>query len=53
MQRVLLHEYGLACLAGTSFGPNGEGYLRLSYAASRENLADAIERMRSAFAKLG
>jgi aspartate/methionine/tyrosine aminotransferase len=53
IQRTLLHDYGLACLAGTSFGPNGEGYLRLSYAASRENLTEAIERMRSAFAKLG
>ena len=53
VQRVLLHDYGVACLAGTSFGPGGEGYLRLSYAASRENLTEAIERMKSAFAKLG
>jgi aspartate aminotransferase len=53
VQRTLLHDYGVACLAGTSFGPGGEGYLRFSYAASRENLSEAIERMRSAFAKLG
>lgn len=53
IQRALLHDYGVACLAGTSFGPGGEGYLRFSYAASRENLTEAIDRMRNAFAKLG
>jgi len=53
IQRMLLNDYGVACLAGTSFGPGGEGYLRFSYAASRENLAEAISRMKSAFAKLG
>lgn len=52
IQRVLLHDYGVACLAGTSFGPGGEGYLRLSYAASRDNLNEAISRMREAFASL-
>jgi len=53
IQKTLLHDYGVACLAGTSFGPGGEGYLRFSYAASRENLTEAINRMRNAFAKLG
>jgi aspartate/methionine/tyrosine aminotransferase len=53
VQRTLLHDYGVACLAGTSFGPGGEGYLRFSYAASRENLTEAIERMKNCFAKLG
>ena len=34
----LLDEAGVAVLAGTAFGSRGEGYLRLSYANSLENL---------------
>lgn len=34
----LLHEAGIACLAGTAFGEYGEGYLRFSYASSEENI---------------
>jgi aspartate/methionine/tyrosine aminotransferase len=32
-------------LAGTAFGANGAGHLRLSYANSQTNLARALERM--------
>jgi aspartate aminotransferase len=39
----LLNEAGVATLAGTSFGAYGEGYLRLSYANSIENLTRALE----------
>ncbi len=39
----LLHEAGVAVLAGTAFGAYGEGYLRLSYANSLDNLAEAVE----------
>jgi aspartate/methionine/tyrosine aminotransferase len=35
----------VATLAGTSFGPGGEGYLRLSYANSVENIQEALARM--------
>lgn len=49
LQKLLLHEYGVALLAGTAFGPAGEGYLRLSYANSRENILKGLERMREAF----
>ena len=35
----LLAEAGVAVLAGTAFGAYGEGYLRLSYANSLENIA--------------
>jgi aspartate/methionine/tyrosine aminotransferase len=42
----LLQEAGVACLSGTAFGAFGEGYLRLSYANSYENLMEAVERMR-------
>jgi aspartate/methionine/tyrosine aminotransferase len=43
----LLVEAGVAVLAGTAFGSYGEGYLRLSYANSLENLNEAIEAMRA------
>jgi len=48
----LLNEAGVASLAGTDFGKYGEGYLRLSYAASQENLRKALERIEKAVAKL-
>jgi aspartate/methionine/tyrosine aminotransferase len=41
----LLDEAGVASIAGTSFGSYGEGYLRISYANSLENIAEAIRRM--------
>lgn len=41
----LLDEHGVAAIAGTSFGEQGEGYLRLSYANSEENLTEALRRM--------
>ena len=34
-------------LAGTSFGEYGEGYLRLSYANSLENIAEALASIRA------
>jgi aspartate/methionine/tyrosine aminotransferase len=43
---TLLDEYGVAALAGTSFGAHGDGYLRLSYANSQENLREGVARMR-------
>lgn len=42
----LLYEAGVACLAGTSFGKFGEGYLRFSYANSIENIQYAIGKMK-------
>lgn len=41
LQERLLQEAGVAVLPGTSFGSYGEGYLRLSYANSAENLRAA------------
>jgi aspartate aminotransferase len=41
LQERLLHEAGVAALAGTSFGSYGAGFLRLSYANSAENLRAA------------
>jgi aspartate aminotransferase len=44
-ERRLLEDAGVATVAGTSFGGYGEGYLRLSYANSTENIREAIRRM--------
>ncbi len=41
----LLDAAGVAVLPGTAFGPRGEGYLRLCFANSVENIAVALERM--------
>jgi len=48
----LLNSAGVAVLSGTSFGEFGEGYLRISYANSIENLGVAIRRIGEATAKL-
>ncbi|MCH7619063.1 MAG: pyridoxal phosphate-dependent aminotransferase [Candidatus Marinimicrobia bacterium] len=40
-----LNEAGVAALKGTSFGANGEGYVRLSYANSTENIKEALNRI--------
>ena len=42
----LLQEGGVACLNGGSFGRQGDGYIRLSYANSLSNITEAIERIR-------
>lgn len=47
MCRVLLDKAGVAVLSGTTFGSDGEGYIRLSYASSQENIRQAIENMAS------
>jgi aspartate/methionine/tyrosine aminotransferase len=42
---ALLEDAGVAVIGGPDFGVHGEGYLRLSYATSRENIVAAIGRM--------
>ena len=45
LEVALLEEAGVATVAGTSFGAHGEGYLRLSYANSLENIEIALGRI--------
>ena len=45
MEHILLEELKIATVAGTSFGSFGEGYIRLSYANSQENILRALERI--------
>ena len=47
-----LEDAGVAVLSGTAFGEYGEGYLRLSYANSVENIQKALERMETSLKKL-
>ena len=52
LANYLLEEAGVATLSGADFGNYGEGYLRLSYATSQENINKALERINTAVAKL-
>jgi aspartate/methionine/tyrosine aminotransferase len=49
---AILNEAGVAVLSGTAFGKFGEGYLRLSYANSVENINKALERLKKFLAKI-
>lgn len=48
----LLHEEKVACVPGTAFGIGGEGYLRISYCYSDDELIEALKRIERFIAKL-
>ena len=48
----LAKEAKVATVAGSAFGANGEGYLRLSYATSYEKIEEAMNRIEKAVKKL-
>jgi len=48
----LLDEAGVVTLPGTGFGDGGEGYLRLSYANTQENLREGLRRIAAFLAGL-
>jgi aspartate aminotransferase len=52
LAEYLLEEAGVALLPGTAFGKYGEGYLRLSFANSLENILAAVEHIAQTLAKL-
>ena len=47
-----LEEEHVAAIPGNAFGDSGEGYLRISYAYSIENLKEAISRLKRFVEKL-
>jgi aspartate/methionine/tyrosine aminotransferase len=47
LANALLEEAGVAIIGGPDFGILGEGYVRLSYANSTDNILKALERMRT------
>ena len=48
----LLYDAGVCGLSGTAFGSYGEGYMRFSYANSREKIRAALDRVGESLAKL-
>jgi aspartate aminotransferase len=45
LANALLEDAGVAIIGGPDFGVLGEGYVRLSYANSTENILKALDRM--------
>lgn len=52
LANYLLEEAGVALLPGSAFGSWGEGYLRLAYANSVDNILLALERIEAALSRL-
>jgi aspartate/methionine/tyrosine aminotransferase len=48
----LFQKARVAVVPGDAFGPGGEGYVRISYCASVEEIEESMERARSALAQL-
>ena len=48
LANTILEKAGVALLPGNSFGEYGEGYLRLSYANSIENIEKGLDKIRAA-----
>ena len=44
--KLLAQEKAVAFIPGMAFGPYGEGYVRLSYAASMEVIQEAMSRLK-------
>jgi LL-diaminopimelate aminotransferase len=42
----LLNQAGISVTPGNAFGPNGEGYLRISLGMSTERIREAMDRLR-------
>ena len=42
----LIYEQRLAVVPGNAFGNSGEGHVRISYAYSKENLKEALRRLK-------
>jgi len=52
LEVALLDRAGVACLSGTAFGREGEGYVLVSYANSVERLRDALEAIEAVLPEL-
>jgi len=45
--RKLLQEETVAVVPGTAFGASGEGYIRCAYAASLDDIKEALARIKN------
>ena len=52
LANLILEKAGVALLPGSSFGEYGDGYLRLSYANSIENIQSGLEKIERAVKEL-
>ena len=48
----ILEDSGVAILPGTSFGEFGEGFIRICYATSQNEIKNALERIKKSISKL-
>jgi aspartate/methionine/tyrosine aminotransferase len=49
---VILNKAGVALLPGSNFGSQGEGFVRICYASSRDHIRQAAERIAEVCANL-
>jgi aspartate/methionine/tyrosine aminotransferase len=42
----LLTNKGVCLIPGTAFGEHGEGFVRISYATSEENILEGMDRLK-------
>ena len=52
LAKYLVREHKVALVPGSIFGQNGEGYMRLSFAADSQQLTEGIARIRKGVEKL-
>ena len=52
LAETLLREGHVAVTPGTAFGPGGEGFFRVSYATSEEQIREGISRIKNTLSKL-
>ena len=50
--RLLLEQDGIQSVAGSAFGPHGEGHIRLTFACTRADAVEGIERLRTALTRI-
>lgn len=52
LSMYLLEEYKVVTVPGTAFGKQGEGYIRLSFATSLEDIKEGIKRIKRGIEKI-
>jgi aspartate aminotransferase len=50
LSNYILDTGNVAVLGGSTFGPHGKGFIRMSYANSEDHLREALERIKKALA---
>jgi aspartate/methionine/tyrosine aminotransferase len=52
LSMYLLEECKVVTVPGTAFGEQGEGYIRLSFATSLEDIKEGIKRIKKGIEKI-